>query len=1688
MNNQIKVFLSSTFEDMQSEREYLVKKIFPAIKAECEKRDVEFSVVDLRWGISEEQSSPGKIIDICLNEIDGSHPFFIGMIGERYGTMWSREHLNGDEEILRRRPWVEHCLDDGMSITEMEMQYGVFESTDDIHAFFYIRKDKWYSRFIEKLGKKTEKHLQTEKLNKLIAKIAKLADKGKVKAEHYNSVPELGKMVYRQLMDMVESLYPVIEEGGELERQARIQQAWMHQLCNTYFDDERVKYMECLLDDADQKLPVHRDFPDQIWCKHVSVGGKQGVGKSALLANICNGKRNFFYIKVCDQVSDETQLLALLKYMVENAGLDYAHDPIFCAIDDSEKLIVESKSFERWLEQELPENIRVIYSCSGYYEPQKVQFDINSYFRDLDTKLLKYKKYIWDYEVKELSAYEVSLLIQSILRSSAKELITRKMAHIGNNPLFHSPGMLKALLNEMVQYGSYERIDNFTDNYLSCKSRAEFFDCLLQRLEEDYGRESIQKLMGILALVPIGLPSEDLRNYIHVSRMEWAVLNEVFSEYLTHKSGMLMLDSVDMKSTVQTRYLTDTSYVDELRRSAITILRKERKRRTPKLWDNNNKIDSLERILLGLIMPAFRLPDSKSPLFLQVNDALLDLYLALDMKRELRDEYLEGIQYTEYCSVSSQQKILVYTFNDPELFECFFTHKIILLLHFADVLDEYGYILKNMPKEKQDRIVKKVHSLWLLPASIKNEFLKYAQPRYTNSTDYFNPDCSVMDLFEYVRDTFFFCNDDSLPGIYDKVKNLLASNDCDDDYKLCLYHLMAAYCSYRLENKQGENPYYNKALELGKEHSIISHTFYPFLFENKEDYEPYLEMLRKSAALSEGNTVIKATTEVRLAMAEFLDAIASSGTPEITVSSAPDEILTTDESWRTPVENLFDRVDVTMAGYNNKYDLVCQFAQLAHIKGHWRHTAWVYSFAYRCAENADQRVYCLKKIQKLPLSLPILEKVLDLLRSDHADPHLVFTTMLSVVNAYTKDKRFNEARQMAEEVGVFLDDHRTALVNEYWYEYAYARALEKLWDAQSEKQDIKSVLEEAYMHHARSAKLCPQKNKDWYTTHENAYDTLFDICQTYGVLPVGVDYDEVLSGYKDFLSEIHARYEQDYAFCLKFFCFFLLRAGRYEEAINMVMENSTCDFYADDLAYVYHQTGKSEQCESLLSNALYKEILRELDCYGFATLGNASTSSVFDRLEDVGRHCHWLMEYNERINGAWYFTFRLLVEYVKNTERVLIQHDEKKSIAPNNKWDWQVARHTILLLNALYQNDLSEQDTVYNEAMQYIVSLYKECENKKAFSLAPIFPVLMLMAKINLKEKHQNRPADTLLWFKDVYETLVAETGEESYYIEWDLSFSTISLQRFNDDDSSEYGGLKHLVKVQRKIGNRDILSHTLSVWNEQMLAHSDIEAYNIYAYKFVHLFAETSYLNQGVLDVLIQILVYQDAKEELIKLVDYVLPHLEMSIIISSLPQINPAMLKWHEEEHLLTWVDRLQKQYGMSRHYGRTYNRVKQFWSQIAITQIRALTSLGRNEEAYQCAMQNRADTESFVEGYLKSPHLLYDFREWKFFFYAGKVAVLSGHLYDAMDFLTKATDIVNKIQDAVNSIKTDQPTFDQSTIDAYKVDNGSLMAICMLEQGNIEDGKRHFVEHVEPLLDNVDGNVYVNLYYETLAKLSH
>src|ERR1700730_13317888 len=92
----VSVFVSSTFRDMQRERDLPRGKVFPIIEERLRARRHHLEIVDLRWGIwtseeAEETERQIQVLSVCLDEIQRCRPFFLALVGDVYGWIPPRQ-------------------------------------------------------------------------------------------------------------------------------------------------------------------------------------------------------------------------------------------------------------------------------------------------------------------------------------------------------------------------------------------------------------------------------------------------------------------------------------------------------------------------------------------------------------------------------------------------------------------------------------------------------------------------------------------------------------------------------------------------------------------------------------------------------------------------------------------------------------------------------------------------------------------------------------------------------------------------------------------------------------------------------------------------------------------------------------------------------------------------------------------------------------------------------------------------------------------------------------------------------------------------------------------------------------------------------------------------------------------------------------------------------------------------------------------------------------------------------------------------------------------------------------------------------------------------------------------------------------------------------------------------------------
>ncbi|XP_063311499.1 NACHT domain- and WD repeat-containing protein 1 [Pelobates fuscus] len=104
-SNSVRIFISSTFSDMAEERDMLMELAYPEIQAFCQKNGLTFEVVDMRWGVRDYATVDHMTTELCMKEIEfcrrtSMGPFFIGLVGQRYGFRPIPRIINEEEFII----------------------------------------------------------------------------------------------------------------------------------------------------------------------------------------------------------------------------------------------------------------------------------------------------------------------------------------------------------------------------------------------------------------------------------------------------------------------------------------------------------------------------------------------------------------------------------------------------------------------------------------------------------------------------------------------------------------------------------------------------------------------------------------------------------------------------------------------------------------------------------------------------------------------------------------------------------------------------------------------------------------------------------------------------------------------------------------------------------------------------------------------------------------------------------------------------------------------------------------------------------------------------------------------------------------------------------------------------------------------------------------------------------------------------------------------------------------------------------------------------------------------------------------------------------------------------------------------------------------------------------------------------
>lgn len=566
---EIRIFLSSTFCDLQEERSVIVNKVAAALNKRYNDKGIKIIIVDLRWGVTDEAARNGEVIEICLSEIQKSRPYFAAIIGGRYGWQPTEDEIRHNKSLCRLYPNVLEDVRNERSITEMEIQYAFLKDNllERQCVFFFKELDCVDDNY--KDSGKTLEHL----LN-LRASIARKAKDRLCTVDTFKTPETLGDIFYKRVCDLIDRDFPAAD--------SYVTPKWIFSIQNNNREYESI-LGETLWKNLRNKFEVC--LPNK-YRRFTFYSSHSNDSTGYILANLSFEKiqvddmyledfktedayrpnYKFIPVDIDQNINTAEKFLQLFLYIYGRDEImpEYAMNydslvrtaknltptrPVICIIRNLDNLPQDELAKLNFLD-ELNEWIGFIIMC------RKASFD--NVFKLLG---INDEEYGVENIPDRLNIAQYLKVIDNRLEEWSKELSASQRIHLLLCPSFGRFHNLNMFLEIINRFGYYDRLDEVIDRFVRTRSDKEFTDIVLEMYEHELGREPVRWLLTRIAENNATADETELRDaflkHFNVNALEWAAY-ECMLENLTDKiSACFHISDAATVSALAERYGLD---------------------------------------------------------------------------------------------------------------------------------------------------------------------------------------------------------------------------------------------------------------------------------------------------------------------------------------------------------------------------------------------------------------------------------------------------------------------------------------------------------------------------------------------------------------------------------------------------------------------------------------------------------------------------------------------------------------------------------------------------------------------------------------------------------------------------------------------------------------------------------------------------------------------------------------------------------------------------------------------------------------------------------------------------------------------------------------------------------------------------------------------------------------------------
>ena len=588
------MFISSTFRDMQAERDQLVRFVFPRLREELLKRHVHLVDVDLRWGVTSDEDA----LEACRAIIDECRPRFLCMLGGRYG-------------------WVPKGTE--RSITHDEIEYGAIGGAKRLDAHFFYFRDDGATASVPKASAAhfRDSKQNAEKLSLLKTRIRERGYKPYVYPARWDDpsgrfvgLEEFGGRVYADLEAAIEAELGPDEEGtiDEFEEENAAVDSFVESKTENYVIGSRRDVLDRMHRCADEGGLA-------------AVVGEPGTGKSALMATFWRERQAR---KVDDKLvthfvgaspSSTNVRLLLRRVCHELASIVSAEDDLPTQYD---KLV---EAFPTMLEKAAQRG-RVVVLIDGVnqlrapYEPRYMRWLPNTLADgvsillsappgpELDA-LRDLHEQMKEVELEPLSPSDVVAITDGYLARYQKQLDAGQRSLLFAKNDVRRPLYLVAALEELRTLGAHDEI---TDRIRELPEQTQsLFRWILKRLEAEpgflserdqpIGSQIVPEYCALIATSRFGMSQAELVELVSPagdssgadSLGNVAALHRLLRPYLVERGDLLGFFHQQLEEAVTHEYLAEPAQQREKHRTLAFYFGRRADPGRDRTWQGNSR-------------------------------------------------------------------------------------------------------------------------------------------------------------------------------------------------------------------------------------------------------------------------------------------------------------------------------------------------------------------------------------------------------------------------------------------------------------------------------------------------------------------------------------------------------------------------------------------------------------------------------------------------------------------------------------------------------------------------------------------------------------------------------------------------------------------------------------------------------------------------------------------------------------------------------------------------------------------------------------------------------------------------------------------------------------------------------------------------------------------------------------------